>query len=236
MYKPQFSTSNSHVPILSKAAINDIGEKLVGDFCPQAMLTPTEIDVDRLISRYLGLTQDYQYLSHCGVFLGMTVFNDTDKVMVFNPDLWRAEYIPVKAGTVIIDNILLEDNQEHRYRFTCGHEAAHSILHTEYFQRLAEKSHSSGDYAQMVQCRRSTMMPGRNTGRRTDSEWLEWQANQLASSILMPRSMVFAAVREAKLRCRNNVNAPMLAIAETFNVSNDAAYYRMVDLGLLPRK
>lgn len=91
------------------------------------MTTPTEIDVDRFITRYLGLEQDFQYLSHCGVFLGMTVFNDTDRVPVFNPDRWEAKYIPVKAGTVIIDNILLEENQEHRYRFTCGHEAAHSL-------------------------------------------------------------------------------------------------------------
>mgnify|MGYP004640154599 FL=1 len=114
MFKPRFATSHTLVPILSKDAINDIGEKLVEDFCPQAMTTPTEIDVDRFITRYLGLEQDFQYLSHCGVFLGMTVFNDTDRVPVFNPDRWEAKYIPVKAGTVIIDNILLEENQEHR--------------------------------------------------------------------------------------------------------------------------
>ena len=115
MFKPRFATSHTLVPILSKDAINDIGEKLVEDFCPQAMTTPTEIDVDRFITRYLGLEQDFQYLSHCGVFLGMTVFNDTDRVPVFNPDRWEAKYIPVKAGTVIIDNILLEENQEHRF-------------------------------------------------------------------------------------------------------------------------
>lgn len=78
------------------------------DFCPNALKTPTEIDADRFLTRYLGLTQDYKYLSHCGVYLGMTVFNDTDYVPVFNDERWEAEFITVKAGTVIIDNILLE--------------------------------------------------------------------------------------------------------------------------------
>jgi len=51
----------------------------------------------------------------------------------------------------------------------------------------------------------------------------------------MPKSMVIAKVREAKRIYRNNVNAPMQAVAETFNVSNDAAFYRLQDLGLLSR-
>lgn len=33
---------------------------------------------------------------------------------------------------MIIDNTLLEKNQEHRYRFTMGHEASHGFLHKEF--------------------------------------------------------------------------------------------------------
>lgn len=32
MFKPRFATSHTLVPILSKDAINDIGERLVEDF------------------------------------------------------------------------------------------------------------------------------------------------------------------------------------------------------------
>lgn len=235
MYTPQFTTGKNHVPILSKDAINDIGERVAEDFCPNALETPTEIDVDRFLTQYLGLTQDFQYLSHCGIYLGMTVFNDTDRVPVFNYERWEAEFISAKAGRVIIDNMLLEDNQEHRYRFTCLHEGAHKLLHTEYFTTQAERLHST-DAAQMVQCRRSTAQCGKSCYAKTDADWLEWQANQLASAILMPKRMVIAVARDAKRCCRNNVNAPLSAVARVFNVSNDAAYYRMVDLGLLPRK
>ena len=48
----------------------------------------------------------------------MTVFNDTDRVPVYDPIQNRAEYISARANTIIIDRTLLEENQEHRYRFT----------------------------------------------------------------------------------------------------------------------
>ena len=60
-------------------------------------------------------------------------FNDTDKVPVYDPQNNCADYISAKAHTVIIDKTLLEENQEHRYRFTMGHEAGHEFLHKEYF-------------------------------------------------------------------------------------------------------
>lgn len=59
----------------------------------------------------------------------MTVFNDTDRVPVYDPRQECAE----KAHTVIIDRTLLEGNQEHRYRFTMGHEVSYEFLHKEYF-------------------------------------------------------------------------------------------------------
>ena len=154
MYTPTFSTNQANVPILSKGEIDAIGEGLVADFCPQAVESPMEIDIDRFITRYLGMNQDFQYLTNCGVFLGMTIFKDTDRVIVYNPQQKRAEYIYVRACTVIIDNSLLEDKQEHRYRFTAGHEAAHGILHVGYFaNNLNQLSFVGSDYVPMVQCR-----------------------------------------------------------------------------------
>ena len=40
-----------------------------------------------------------------GVYLGMTVFNDTDKVPVYDPIQNRAEYISARANTIIIDGL-----------------------------------------------------------------------------------------------------------------------------------
>lgn len=236
MYTPIFNTNAHFLPILSRTEIDRIGEKLVEDFNPDAVRVPTEIDIDRFITRYLGMTQDFQYLSHCGLYLGMTVFNDSDRIVVFNPGKQRAEFISARAGTVIIDNSLLADNQEHRYRFTAGHEAAHRILHTAYFEQLALKNSSAADIMPMVQCRAdSTLIQRKPNLRKTDSDWMEWQANRLSSSILMPRSMVIKAAKCAE-RKSCSANAAMEAVIQIFNVSNDAAYYRLQELGLVPQK
>ena len=236
MYKPIFRTNARGLPILSRADIDQIGENLIADFTPDALRNPTEIDIDRFITRYLGKAQDFQHLSHCGLYLGMTVFNDSDRVPVFNPTEWRAEFISVKAGTVIIDNSLLADNQEHRYRFTAGHEAAHMILHSGYFAQLTKNNPSARDIIPMVQCRADTAnMLRSNKSKKSDADWMEWQANCLSSSILMPRSMVIKAARRAE-RNSYSVNAALESVIKIFNVSNDAAYYRLQELGIVSPK
>lgn len=80
MYVAEIVRKRSGAPVLSRKEIDIIGENLVSDFNPDAMHTPQEIDIDLFVQDYLGADQDFQYLSHCGVYLGMTVFNDTDKV------------------------------------------------------------------------------------------------------------------------------------------------------------
>ena len=69
---------NNGVPILSKAEIDAIGERFVQDFQPEVLTNPSPVDIEGFIEFYLGMTPDYQYLSHNGVYLGMTVFNDTN--------------------------------------------------------------------------------------------------------------------------------------------------------------
>ena len=106
MYTPSLRVKNNGVPILSKAEIDAIGERFVQDFQPEVLTNPSPVDIEGFIEFYLGMTPDYQYLSHNGVYLGVTVFNDTNKVPVFDPATNRAEYISAKARTVIIDNRL----------------------------------------------------------------------------------------------------------------------------------
>ena len=180
---------------MSRKEIDLIGENLVGDFMPDALETPQEIDIDSFAQNYLGMDQDFQYLSHCGVYLGMTVFNYTDKVPVYDPQRECADYISAKAHTVIIDKTLLAENQEHRYRFTMGHEASHEFLHKEYFaydpNQMTIFDYIGEAPIPMVQCRIDTKkMDARNSEIWTDKDWMEWHANALYSAILMPVPMV----------------------------------------------
>ena len=128
MYTPSYRTQKNGVPVLKKEEIDTIGEAYVRDFQPEVLRNPAPVDIEGFIECYLGMTTDYQYLSHNGIYLGMTVFNDTDRVIVWSPETNRAEYISAKARTVIVDNSLLEESQKHRYRFTLGHEGGHDIF------------------------------------------------------------------------------------------------------------
>ena len=78
-----------------------------------------------------------------------------------------------KAHTVIIDKTLLEENQEHRYRFTMGHEAGHEFLHKEYFaydpDQITLFDLMGETPAPMVQCRVDT----KKMDCRTSKSWTD---------------------------------------------------------------
>ena len=235
MYTPNFRKKRTGVPVLSKNDIDIIGERFVADFCPEAMKTPMAVDIDGFAQDYLGLQQDFQYLSHNGVYLGMMVFNDTSKVPIYDPNTKRAEYVTEKARTIIIDNLLLDDNQERRYRFTMGHEVAHDIFHSGYYgYNPNQATIFDGERIPMIQCRINTSNHSKQKGQWSDYDWMEWQANRLSSAILMPAGMV-------KQLIATHPEEPsafraaywIMAVFHTFNVSIQAAEIRLRDLGLI---
>lgn len=238
MYRPDIKRKKSGTPVLSRREIDIIGEELVRDFNPEALKIPQETDIDLFVQDYLHMEQDFQYLSHCGVYLGMTIFNDTDRVPVYDPIHQKADYISAKANTVIIDKSLLAENQEHRYRFTMGHEAGHGFLHKEYFS-FDERQMTLFDVfpESMIQCRIDTKKyNSKQSVTWTDRDWMEWQANALSSAILMPKSSVYKVVKEADTgELTDNLLAyyRIFRVAEVFNVSNEAAMYRLKELEIV---
>lgn len=236
MYTPSYRTQKNGVPVLKKEEIDTIGEEYVRDFQPEVLKNPAPVDIEGFIECYLGMTTDYQYLSHNGIYLGMTVFNDTDRVIVWSPETNRAEYISAKARTVIVDNSLLEESQKHRYRFTLGHEGGHDIFHSAFFRYDPNQMSFFGStMAPMIQCRRdNTKMSKTNPRNWNDHDRMEFQANRFSSAILMPKSAV-------ELVAQRHKNDPDyirdLAIVQdmvgTFNVSLEAATYRMKELGIV---
>lgn len=241
MFEPEISRKESGLPILSRKQIDDIGMEIVKDFNADALVNPQAIDIDLLAQDYLGVEQDFAYLSHCGIYLGMTVFNDTDKIPVYNPQTNQAEYISAKANTIIIDNSLLASNQEHRYRFTMGHEVGHQFLHKEYFSYMLYQEDicnviESESYP-MIQCRVDTKKFEQNRDKVwTDTDWMEWQANSLASSILMPEPAVNLVAEYFTSIIGNRIllkHILIYKIASIFNVSTEAAMIRLKKLGYI---
>ena len=89
MYTPTLRVKNNGVPVLSKKELNDIGERFIADFQPEVLKEPQPVDIDGFAELYLGMMPDYQYLSHNGIYLGMTIFNDTNRVVVYESGLYQ---------------------------------------------------------------------------------------------------------------------------------------------------
>lgn len=215
------------------------------EFCPKALEAPKPIDEDRFLTEYLGLTQDFQYLSHCGLYLGMIVFEDSNKIIVYNEEENKAEYIHVKKGTVIIDNSLLEENQYHRYRFTAIHEGGHWIFHRhKYCKKTEEIPLYDICSTSSFKCRANNIdFKFKRLEEWNDDDRMEWQANYFSSAILMPKSMMVklcndkSIVEELTFQSYWNIhlytNLLIRKVSEVFNVSKKAAEVRLNNLNLI---
>lgn len=240
MYQPSFNIKPNGIPYVTKKQLSKIGDNFVRDFQPRAYREWMPIDIEFFLEFYLGLKLEFQYLSHNGIYLGMTVFNDTDKVIIFCPETNRAEYISAKARTVIIDNRLLEKNQEHRLRFTLAYECSHDILHSGYFSTILTGSPiiPGMEIEPMIQCRIDSYRQN-DSNEKTDEEWMEWQADALASAILMPESLVYKLSAD----CQNNYGGKgrittdqlVREVSRTFNVSKESAKIRLCELGIIKK-
>lgn len=242
MYEPDFWLDRYGVPILSKYQLDLIAEDFISDFYPEALKSPREIDVDSFAQNYLGLIQDYAYLSHNGVYLGMMVFNDTDGIIVYEPDTNGIKCISADARTMIIDNQLLEDRQECRYRFTVLHECGHDIFHRGYYSQVPNQLSLFNNYGQpTVKCRSINIGGNKKATKEwTKDDTMEWQANYFAAALLLPRSMVIKAVQEEHERYKNLRNnffnkdsVTINSIAKIFNASEEATRYRLEGLELI---
>lgn len=239
MYQPMFTLDAKGIPIISNDEIDTLGERLVADFSPLDIFTPKAIDIDRFVTKYLKLKQDFYYLSHCGVYLGTTIFQETHCLPVFNPETISAEYAHVEAGTVIIDSSLMVDNQEHRYRFTMGHEGGHSILHPSYYLNsigMVDEERSNA----YVRCRADFKASKNEALQRnyhlSDKQRLEQQANYFASAILMPRCTVKMALARVPNKGQKDwgYHASM-HLSKIFNTSQESAFYRLKALGYIDK-
>ena len=228
-----FRRNKQSVPILSKYEIDDIAEGYAIDYCPEILSCPKPFNIDLFLEEYLGLILDYQHLSNSGIYLGMTVFNDTSRVQVYVPETDKAEFCSASAGTVIIDTSLTEDKQINRYRYTCGHEAGHWVLHHEYFYYDPLQLSFFESDTPFIRCREISVSDfGGNRKEWDEERWMEWQADKFSAALLMPKTAVRKLITDIP-SIQDHPSSLTLMVSEKFQVSAEAAYYRLLDLNIL---
>ena len=170
---------------------------------------PRAIPIEDLIERH-GLILEFQYLRKNGRILGKTVF-DTGLEAVYDMELGEYILFPVKAGTILIDASLCEEETSTgRLRFTEAHELSHWILHKGLYV-------GTGESAALQPAVKETRM--------------EIQANMLGSALLMPMPMVKRCFYQ--MRSGRDNQAIVQAMSEVFQVSRQAMRIRLTNHHLL---
>lgn len=107
---------------------------------------------------------------------------------------------------------IAEAHHEHRQRFTIAHEIAHHVL--------GHHFHDGSVHVDKVSMRNARSSEG--------SDPLEIEANQFASTLLMPEALV----RESMHALPNiDIEEVVAKLARTFRVSQEAVAFRLATLG-----
>lgn len=225
------------MPVLSREQIEGIAEKHLYAFRPEYLQFPQPVDVDKFAVEYLHLRQDYQYLSSNGIYLGMYVFDDTDRLAVYDEKKNEARYISEKADTIIIDKSLLEKGQEGRYRFTMGHEIGHGILHRmadDPYDEYVRLYHEDSDVHAFRCSFTGRMLENEPKKEWTAFDWQEWQADAFSSALLMPRTAVMSVAAGYGPHISEMAREELvLDVARTFEVTVTAARVRLENLKVI---
>lgn len=231
--------------ILSKSEIEQIATKKLQEFSPSNLERPMPLQTTDFLQNYLGLVIKYKYICdfQSGI-LGLTVMSDEIPIPSYD-ELFRPAVFEETFGTVLISPQLLGRYHLARRRYTEMHECAHFILHQSYFANCEKVAAARCEYpCSFIACRKIEL---HNERPKTDSDWLEYQADALAAALLMPQNVFYSYVRSVlrkngiRFNClyTNPYTKDKTAyniisdVAKTFAVSCQAARIRMTHLGLL---
>ena len=135
-----------------------------------------------------------------------------------------------KPTVRVAKELFFDRSQNNHLRFVLAHEYAHARFHGAAWRRRWVKKED------ILRCSANNVLT-----LDTGYDWLEWQASFLGGSLLMPRSRVHRLV-EAYFRGKEPVGIPKDSrqandikqmVAELFEVSAEAAYIRLCQLGYL---
>lgn len=217
---------------LSRNTIELLGERVFTDYKRIPSLRGQyiqKVEPGTLATDLCGLKIDYYHLSRSGAVLGLTCSSQVE-TWVMDEDGNQLVY-PLDGRTILIESNLRDsEEQRGRYHFTVAHEVAHQILDRMYPERC-------GRMAARIHYSMETSRPAYPI-----TDWTEWQANALASSLLMPTELVMAALLRYDLaggiKKLNKVFFPreyerFCQVSDTLEVSKQALALRLKRMGLL---
>lgn len=231
-FDSQKRLSKNLVPYVFAKNLNEIAEDFLARYCPRALQTPMRLPLDEII-KHMGLQMVEAHITkNCDIF-GQIYFSDAE-INVYDKE--KDDYVPmsIKAGTILVDPEVFFMRNIGSLNNTIMHECVHWDKHKKYFelQKLFRNKVSS------ISCH---VVEGiQPEGKRTDLQWMEWQANALAPRILMPAKMTKKKIEElliqyhmeyGRLGEADIMEMVIMELSDFFGVSLFAAKLRAIDLG-----
>jgi len=229
--------------ILNKYQMDDIAAMLLREYAPSTLEYAQPVDIDALAEEGLFLTVLDKTLGMNNSILGLTAFEDVEGVPCCD-EMFRPTTVDLEAGTVLIHSWLRGLQNRGRRRFTVAHECAHWVLHRSYYSPTNQQYTFRTQRLPYIACRAADIERA-HPGPKTDEEWIEWQADSLASSLLLPlvpfRQVANRAIYKGGRRYLSGpVDREYIEIieeiADTFRVSKTAAEIRLKQLGYIVKE
>ena len=235
--------------VISREQMDDVASLVLHRHCPWCLENHNRTPLLTLADR-LGIEVRFTHPAARDVLGMMYMTGEGEDVDCFEYDESGAEVhhqVFATPGTAII----APDENRRREYFTLAHEISHWILHDGYYSRLEKRAEKGRLMQTHTACREENVFGGAPAGSlRTDEDWMEWQANALASSLLMPKSMFIARARGAIKDARIAGDRPGTAagaddencekerrvigeLALFYGVSRQAVSIRLKRLGIL---
>ena len=218
---------------LSYAEANELCDEMVTQFMEKETQQPKCVNIEGFVKEYLGCAVVYEKFAESDTQkIGFASDGETPLNVLRNG---RAKAVVFPRNTVVLDTDLKKPAESERRRFTLGHEAGHILMtridpdQRARFYRAYSKGavYSVEDLKEMYSI-------------------AEWQANTMASALLMPRFLISDNLK----RYNRGKNLPVFGdsvfrprekeilnrMADSLGVSYTALVIRLRQLGHLSHR
>ncbi len=231
-YNPRVDYSYTLSPCISEKDTEEAAREFLSLYYSEMFISPRPLDVDTVVSR-MGLHVEKRHLSPDDHIFGQIFFR-TSSAETYPDNDSAAVLETFSEGTILVDDKVFFLRNYGSERHTIIHECIHWHLHRKKFLLLESiKMAESG-----IRCCVTGEM--QNYEKSNDAWFLEWQANKIASKVLVPESILKQRVSDylaaekaehpsvAEVYLIKNV---VVKIAGFFGVSKQVAKIRMEECG-----
>lgn len=229
---------SAYVPHIWKSEFDAEATTFLTQFYPDAIKTPMCVPIECIVTDVMHLKVVEHHLSEDLSILGQMCFTD-GMAEIYDPVNDEYREIFVKAGTMIIDPDTYAKRNLGSKRNTMAHEGYHWFRHRQYHLMAAR---CMGEAKPVYRC---PTLPKSEVIQTewTDEDWMEWQANNVAPRILMPKETVGAVYEKMAAESLKNAFVAkglrpqsewiIEQTAGFYMVSKQAAEIRLKELGYL---